>query len=91
MDIKIDFKKIIKNNLSEENIIFEEFPKKIIIDFEEIEEINQFDFIKLIKIYNNFNKSNLFFINLKKYPRKQLNFLLNRDEKIKVLYETKRN
>lgn len=89
MDIKIDFMYFEEKTLK---VKLQEIPTKVFVNFNFIEGISQDDFQKLNKIYDKFSKSDLFFVNVSDNLTKQLRFLLNRNEKIRIIpNEVKRN
>ena len=89
MDIKIDFMHFEEDILK---IELQENPSKVFIDFNYIEGITQNEFQKLNNIYNKFSESSIFFVNISENIKTQLKFLLNRDDKIRIIpNEVKRN
>ena len=82
MDIKIDFMHFDRDILKVE---LPDIPGKVFIDFDNIEGITQPEFRNLIDIYDKFPKSSLFFVNISNNLQEQLKFLLNRDEKIRII------
>jgi len=86
VDIKIDLIGFDPTGL---DLPMEAEPGRVFIDFSNIAEISQREFSKLVQIYNRFPKPSLFFINIVPFVKEQLQFLLMRDAKIRVLDETK--
>ena len=82
MDAKISFKDFDKESLA---VDLPEIPGKVFVDFLNVEDLTQREFHKLIDIYDKFPQSSIFFVNLCDFLKEQLQFLIERDKKIRII------
>lgn len=89
MDITIDFVGI-ANNI--DKIMLDEVPAKVFLNLFPLDSLDQENFHNLVRIYDMFPESSFFLVNVTENMQKQLRFLLERDDKIRIMpNETKRN